>query len=149
MEDILKQFLEEERENLKTQPFDFFPTSNDPDEGSGILPYFYLKWASSNYLLLHNNEIATVTKEKDTLEQDIKIIREILGDQLLPAHFNPKGNAFTQDYYRPGWKYFYLTDFAKTFHEHDDLNNIANTEANYREIEAVLEDRFFKWLSKD
>lgn len=83
---------------------------------------------------------------QDSLESKIKNIRKILGDQLLPSHFNPNGNAFTQDHYRPGWKYFYITDFGKTFDDYDNLDDVTDT--NYKKIGAVLEDRFFNWSSK-
>mgnify|MGYP003365063497 CR=1 FL=1 len=148
MEDILKQFLEDGGENLGKQPFDFFPISNEASEGTGILPFFYLKWAATHGLLLNNNELTIVTTIKDTLASKLKKIRVILGDQLLPSHFTPEGNAFTQCYYRPGWKYFYLTDFGKTFDEYDDLDDVTDTESNYGKIRAVLEDRFLKWQPK-
>lgn len=149
MEDILKQFLEEGRKILEKQPFDFFPISNDVSEGSGILPFFYVKWAASHDLLLNNNELTLTTTSKDTLASKIKNIRKILGDQLLPSHFTPKGNAFTQAYYRPGWKYFYLTDFGNIFEEYDDLDDVTDTDINYKKIGAVIDDRFLKWLSKN
>lgn len=148
MEDILKQFLTEAKKDLEAQPFDFFPLTNKKGESSGILPYFYLQWATSKFLLLSNDEISKITASKNTLTLKLNDIRKILGDQLLPAHFTLEGNAFTQDYYRPGWKYFYLADFGKTFPEHDDLDSVTDTEINYKKISTVLEDRFLKWQSK-
>ena len=112
------------------------------------MPVFYLQWASTHNLLLNNEELTRATPSKNTLASKLKTVKEILGDQLLPTHFNPEGNAFTQDYYRPGWRYFYLTDFGETFYEDDNLDDVTDTETNYRKIEAILNDRFSKWLSK-
>ncbi|CRM52144.1 hypothetical protein HX810_06515 [Pseudomonas salomonii] len=148
MDDILKQFLIEAKKELEVQPFDFFPLTNATTESSGILPFFYLKWASTQHLLLKNDEISKVTASKNALTSKLISIREILGEQLLPAHFNSKGSTFTQKYYRPGWTYFYLTDFSNTFPEHDDLDWVTDTEINYKKISIILEDRFFKWQSK-
>lgn len=148
MNDILSQFLAEAKKDLEVQPFDFFPMINETDESSGILPFFYLQWASTQCLLLKNDEIYKITTSKNSFTSKLNSIREILGEQLLPAHFTAKGNAFTQDYYRPGWTYFYLTDFGNTFPDHDDLDSVTDTEVNYKKIRTVLEDRFLKWKSK-
>lgn len=148
MDDTLKQFLTEAKKDLEAQPFDFFPLTKETGESSGILPYFYLQWATSRFLLLSNDEISKITASRNTLTLKLNEIRKILDNQLLPSHFTLEGNAFTQQYYRPGWKYFYLTDFGKTFPDYDDLDSVTETEVNYKIISTVLEDRFLKWQSK-
>ncbi|MCQ9839227.1 hypothetical protein ACUDOC_29410 [Pseudomonas aeruginosa] len=145
MKDILRDFLEEGKKALQVVPFDFFPSPEEAKGNYGILPLFYTQWAASKSLLLRSDEIVTCLGGLTEFSKKIIAVRDILGESLLPAHFKEVGNSFTQSYYRPGWKHFYLRDFGSVFPDFDCFENVPDTPDNLMKIAALVSGRFEEW----
>lgn len=145
MQDILREFLEEGQRMFQVVPFDFFPNPEEMDGNNGILPLFYTRWAASESLLLRSEEIALNLDGVTDFCGKIVAVRNLLGEQLLPAHFSRVGNSFAQSYYRPGWGHCYLRDFGDAFPEIKRFEDVPDTPGNLARISAVLTSRLEYW----
>ncbi|MGU2293284.1 hypothetical protein ACSEQ4_30830 [Pseudomonas aeruginosa] len=145
MNDILKSFLEVGEKALQTEPFDFFPEPDLSTGNAGILPLYYLRWSASRGLILNGDEVLKSVLAQTDFAGKVLAIRRLLGDALRPAHYTEAGNEFSQKYYRPGGKYFYLSDFGAAFPDCEKFEDIPDNEINYGKIESILDERLSEW----
>ncbi len=145
MDDILKSFLEEGSKVLQTQPFDFFPEPERSTGSEGILPLYYLRWSASRGLILNGDEVLKAVLAQTHFAAKLQAVRRVLGESLLPAHYTEAGNEFSQKYYRPGGKHFYLSDFGAAFPDCEKFEDIPDTEFNYEKVESILDERLNEW----
>ncbi|HCD6632546.1 hypothetical protein [Pseudomonas aeruginosa] len=150
MKDILKDFLEEGEILFESMPVDFFPDPSGTKNSDGILPVLYAKWAYSRGLMsFDNDELRKSLSKNGNFQEKLKVVRKILGNELLPSHFTREGFIFTRKYYNPGWKHLYFTDFGSAFPNYESFEDIPDTQENYHLIESFLDQRFNEWRSEE
>ncbi|NWL77110.1 hypothetical protein DM872_09620 [Pseudomonas taiwanensis] len=147
MDEILKDFLIEGEKILQVQPFDFFPDPSEAEGNDGILALYFVIWSASRHILMNGGDVLQAAQVSSDFSGKMRAIRDLLGETLLPSIYTEIGNKFTQQYYRPGGKHFYLADFAATFPDCERFEDVPDSEVNYKVIVSILDERFNEWKS--
>jgi hypothetical protein len=71
----------------------------------------------------------------------VDAIGELLGGSLRPEHFSPRGRAFANRYYRPGWSHSYLVDLEELFPGIAQLSQIEPSDDNLGRVARLLDQR--------
>jgi hypothetical protein len=149
MDDMLKKFLEEGERLFEFMPVYFFPNPKSSSGNDGIVEMYFTQWAYFQGLLkVTDASLDACFSKSDNLKERLRLVRKVLGEEMLPSRFNREGFEFAKGYYNPGWMHFYFSDFASIFPGVERFEFVPDSEGNYKAIEALLNQRFEEWKSQ-
>lgn len=155
----LDAFLKEGEAALDQFPYDTaaahyeneeYPTDLPPS-AAGTHIGMYIGWA------IERDLVSDKFKEKhgdaiDNFKKRIilpsEIIRVCCGDELTKEHLNDKGNEFTKKYYRPGWRYYYYSDYADIDNNEISIHHTPNTFETFAKVKAMIDNRYEAWTKE-
>jgi hypothetical protein len=144
MNDPLADFLKQGMAALEAAPFDFFVESTPPAGIDGVHAAVFFEWAGERGLLDESAQrgLASIAPAwRDQAAARVDAIGAMLGGSIRPEHFSPRGRAFANRYYRPGWSHSYLVDLEQLFPSVQQLSQIEPSAANLDRMARLLDER--------
>lgn len=152
-DDILGEFLKECDGMEYTIPLAVLEKDIDTDYPyDGIEIALFVYWSSEKNLLIEQVQ-KVIALFKDALiplkhETLLEMLRNTIGNQLLPEHYNDTGINFVIDYVSfTGGKHKFWDDLEELYPDLRNYSDIPETQEEYEKIFSLFDERYTQYLS--